>query len=143
MQDLTHTSKPSGGEDRGRDKFLYLIDKLRHITTLIQIAPFIYTGLYLVAIALYFFVSDETATTLDNLLYVSPVITIIFLLASRVLRLCKWHRAACLLPLIAHIPVIIDIHIYELTEVATEVNIATFITISLLLLIAAYNVFMR
>lgn len=143
MQGSARISERSQEEGRERDKILYLIDKLRSITLAVQIAPFVYTFLYIIAISLYFFVSDGTAVLLDTFLYVSPLITILFLVESRILKLCKWHRTACVIPIMAHFPVIIDTYLYELSTDWVYVTLSTILLMSALLLVAAYNVFFR
>ena len=105
--------------------------------------PFVYTGLYLVSISASYVMPEEYIWILDTLFYVSPVIICAFLVLSRLLRLCKWHKTACVLPLLPQIVSFVDYYIIELTEIAAQVNIILFGPMAVLLLIAAYNVFMK
>ena len=91
----------------------------------------------------YLFVSDYVCTMLDTLFYVSPVTVVIFLCLSKTLKLCKWHRAACALPLVSQVPVLIDTYIYEFHEEVVYISLLTILTMSTLLLIAAYKVFFK
>lgn len=105
--------------------------------------PFVYTGLYLVSISASYVMSDEYIWILDTLFYVSPVTVCAFLVISKLLCLCKWHKTACLLPLLPQAVSFIDYYVVELTEVAAQVNIILFGSMAILLLVAAYNVFMK
>ena len=120
-----------------------LVNKLRYVTLAVQLMPFVYTGLYLVSISASYVMPEDYIWILDTLFYVSPVIICAFLVLSRLLRLCKWHKTACVLPLLPQIVSFVDYYIIELTEIAAQVNIILFGTMAVLLLIAAYNVFMK
>lgn len=92
---------------------------------------------------LYLFVSENARYFLDTLLYVSPVIVLGFLFLSRILKLCKWHKATCALPVFPQILVFIDQYIIALTQIESYISIAAPIAMGVLLLVAAYNVFMK
>lgn len=130
-------------QDQRVDKIKYLVDKLRYITLCVQILPFIYTGLYLMTMVLYLFVPESVCSILDTLFYVSPVVILGFLAESRILKLCKWHKTACILPLFPQAIVLTDSHIISLIKYEAYIVIVTPIVLCLLLLIAAYNVFMK
>ena len=80
---------------------------------------------------------------LDTLFYVSPVVVVEFLILSKILRLCSWHRTACVLPLIPQVTVILDYTFVSFSEHVAEYSIATFSIMCILLLVAAYNVFLK
>ena len=141
MQELQHTLKQSAEVEQERDRILRLIGKLRNITIAVQIAPFAYTFIYIISLVLYLFVTEDVACILDTIAYISPVTVIIFLIESRILEMCRWHKRACILPIITQIPALIDTYIYELSEVAALINISTILLMSILLLIAAHHVF--
>lgn len=86
--------------DRRRLDLEGIIKKLRTVTTAVQILPFIYCTLYILSVVIYFFGSDTASSICDTLLYVSPITIASFLVLSSVLRLCKWHKTACVIPLI-------------------------------------------
>lgn len=119
----------------------HLIKKLRDITIAVQIMPFIYTAVYIAIMVLYLFLSESARFILDTLFYVSPFIAIGFLIESKVLELCRWHRLACILPILPQLIVFIDYHIIELTEIESYISIATPIILAILLLLSAYKVF--
>ncbi len=121
----------------------HLINKLRYVTLAVQIAPFAYTFLYIISLVRYLFCSEPILMVLNTLFYVSPVTVFILLVLSRILECCVWHKCACILPLLPQFLVFIDHFIIELTEAEAYISIITPIALSVLLLIAAYNVFIK
>ena len=89
----------------------------------------------------YLYASEEVMAVLDSLFYVSPVIVIQFLMLSRVLRLCRWHKLACALPMFPQVPVVLDHTVVFFSERAVEIHVITMMVMSFLLLISAYKVF--
>lgn len=132
---------PTAAEDR--DAIKYVISKLRAITLTVQIIPFAYTFLYILTLILYLFASDSVLAVLDTLLYISPIVVVFSLIQSRVLKLCRWHKTACVLPVAPQINILIDRYIYEFPVRAELVHISVVILMSVLLLIAAYNIFLK
>lgn len=128
-------------DSREKDSILYVIGKLRSITRMVQLAPFVYAFLYIFIIAFYPWASFETAQVLDTLFYVSPVVIAINLIESRILKLCKWHKTSCYIPLIPQIAVFIDAHIVRFTTHTTQICVGVFLTMLALFLISAYKVF--
>lgn len=90
---------------------------------------------------LYLYADETVMTILDTLLYVSPVIVIQFLILSKILRLCRWHKLACILPVFPQIPVILDHTVVKFSERAVDAHVITMMVMSFLLLISAYKVF--
>lgn len=130
-------------QGNGTDRLQYLIRKQRYITLAVQVAPFAYTTLYIISLILYFFCPEPVLQVLDTLFYVSPVVICAFLIESHILKLCIWHKSACILPLLPQVFVFVDYHILELTEAERYVAIAMPLVLSILLLIAAYHVFIK
>lgn len=126
-----------------QDAVKYIISKLRSITTAVQIAPFVYALFYIIALVIYLFASEQIMYMLDAILYVSPIVVIMNLLESRILKLCRWHKTACVLPLIPQVNIIFDDYIYRFSVRVETVHIVMVIAMSVLLLVAAYNVFFR
>ena len=104
--------------------------------------PFIYGGLYVVSLLLYTVGTEETAVLCDTLFYVSPIVVIEFLVLSRLLRLCKWHRMACCVPLIPQVVSMIDYYIIQLSEILVLVDLFVYTASIVILLISAYKVFL-
>ena len=126
-----------------QDAIKYIISKLRAITTAVQIAPFVYTAFTIATLILYLVASEPVIRALDVFLYVSPIVVLNNLLHSKILKLCKWHKTACCLPLLPLANVLVDDYICEIPVSYDVASCATIIVMSGLLLIAAYNVFFK
>lgn len=120
-----------------------LVKTLRYVTAAVQILPFVYTVLYLVALGIALFASEDVVRISDSLFYVSPVTILAFLILSRLLRLCVWHKTACILPLLPQVVSFIDYNIVELSLRAATLNIIIFGLIGVALLFAAYKTFIK
>lgn len=129
-----------GGQEN-KDIAFYIISKLRSITRMVQLAPFVYAFFYTIVIGLYQYASYETAKVLDVLFYVSPVAVIINLIESRILNLCKWHKTACLLPILPQLVILIDNHIIRFSISAARLTSIVFLIMLFLFLVSAYQVF--
>lgn len=105
--------------------------------------PFVYTVPYLITLIITSQAPESVVVLFDTLFYVSPVVVAGLLVLSKLLCLCKWHKTACVLPLLPQVVSFIDYYIIELTEIAAQVNIILFGSMAVLLLLAAYNVFMK
>ena len=118
-----------------------LVKTLRYVTAAVQILPFVYTVLYLVALGIALFASEDVVRISDSLFYVSPVTILAFLILSRLLHLCVLHKTACILPLLPQVVSFIDYNIVELSIRAATLNIIVFGLIGVALLFAAYKTF--
>lgn len=120
-----------------------LIDTLRRVTTAVQILPFIYSAISIILLAVYNIVPEVVQMILDTLFYVSPVTIVAFLLLSKLLHMCKWHKTACFLPVVPQAVSLTDYYIINLTIPEVWVANSLVIVMSALLLIAAYKVFFK
>lgn len=91
----------------------------------------------------YYFASEDFLWLADTLFYVSPMAVAAFLILSKLLRLCKWHRRAVALPLLPQAVNLLDYYVVDLSEVAVRVNFFIVLSMAILLMIAAYNVFFK
>lgn len=120
-----------------------LVDTLRRVTTAVQILPFIYSAISIILLAVYNIVPESVQMILDTLFYVSPVTIVAFLLLSKLLHMCKWHKTACILPIVPQAVSLTDYYIINLTIPEVWVANSLIIVMSALLLIAAYKVFFK
>ena len=120
-----------------------LVKTLRRVTTAVQILPFVYSSTYIVLILLENHISGDTKYILDSLFYVSPVMIVCFLLLSRVLRLCKWNKTACIIPAIPQFVSLVDYYIISLEDVYVYTFNFVLAGMVALLLVAAYKVFFK
>lgn len=129
--------------DRQRLNLEGLIKKLRSVTVAVQVMPFIYTAIYIICMAFYFRADEGFLVVLDTLFYVSPSVTVEFLVLSKILHLCKWHKLTCALPVVPQIVVLLDHTVFYFSKFATYLAISISIVMCMLLLFAAYNVFLK
>ena len=129
------------GESDERIKRLILT--LRDITLAVQIAPFVISLLYILGITAQLFFSGDTSWLFSIILYTPPPIILIMLIFSRMLHLCKWHRLACALPLVPFCFTMIDAYLIELSDIAVWILNGLAIAMIIMLLMAAYNVFLK
>lgn len=120
-----------------------LVQILRRITVSVQIVPFVCGALYIVAYVAYVFAPESVIVLLDTLFYVSPLFCAAHLVYSRILRLCAWHRAACLVPAFPQVVTLVDYYVVSFSEVLAFVLNATAMAMTGTLLVAAYNVFLK
>lgn len=120
-----------------------LVDTLRRVTTAAQVLPFIYSAISIVLLAVYNIVPESVQMLLDTLFYVSPVTVVAFLVFSKLLHLCKWHKTACVLPLVPQAISLIDYYLITLTVPEVWIVNMTIVAMTILPLIAAYKVFFK
>ena len=89
-----------------------LVRILRRVTTIVKVYPFAYTLLYIYCMLVYMFGTDTTATICDQLFYTSPFMVMCAIGLSYSLKLCKWHRLECALPLLPCVTIFVDIYIF-------------------------------
>lgn len=128
-------------KDQASQRFGYFIDKLRSITLAVQLLPFVYGFLYVIAILSYIYLPEQISVICDHLLYVSVCVIVYNLILSRILKLCIWHKSACLVPLYPEIISITD-YFFDLSSNAEEINMFTILFMTITLLVSAYFVFL-
>lgn len=116
---------------------------LRRVTTIVKIYPFMYSILYVVCMLVYMFYPDEIATLCDQLFYTSLFMIVCAIGLSYSLKLCKWHRLECILPLLPTCMVLVDEFIYSFPKSASYLNAILIGVICLASLINAYFVFIK
>lgn len=126
----------------GKD-IIAIVRILRRVTTIVKVYPFAYSILYISCMFVYMFCSDEMATLCDQLFYTSPFMIVCAIGLSYSLKLCKWHRLECVLPLLPTCMVFVDEFIYQIPKSASYLNAILMSTICILSLINAYFVFIK
>lgn len=109
---------------------------------MVQIMPFVFGIVYLVSFVVYLTGSDYFSQICDSLFYVSPMSVAGLLSLSYPLKLCKWHRRACCVPLIPMAVAIVDYYVIELSEVMVFVHLCICVISVAVLLISAYKIFL-
>jgi hypothetical protein len=126
-----------------QSEITYLVNILRKVTVFAKILPFVYALLLLASMLIYLTGSESLATICDVFFYSSPMAIITLLVFSSLLKMCKWHKIECCLPLIPSLMFIVDTYIYELSPIGAVLNIVIMIAIFVLSLINGYFVFRK
>jgi hypothetical protein len=121
---------------------LYLVDTLRKVTLYAKVLPFLYALSLLISMVVYLFDCETASNLCDLLSYTSPMVILALLILSKLLKLCKWHKLECCLPLLPLIVYGIDTYIYELSAIAATVNILMAICVFILSIFNAYKLFL-
>ena len=114
---------------------------LRKATRIVQLAPFAYLVFYVAYMLFGYFASEETLCIADSLLTLSPATTGMILAGSRLFRLCRWHKTACLLPMTSQVEGYVDSFIITFTQEEIILINTTIGIISLVFLILAIRHF--
>lgn len=120
-----------------------IISILKTATKVVKLIPFAYALLYVVSILSYSICTENVSIWVDMIFYVSPISIIFLLILSRTLKLCKWHRLECVLPLMGFCAVLINDFIIEFGKYGQLANYIIVITTFILSLINAYFVFIK
>ena len=114
---------------------------LRKATRIVQLAPFAYLAFYVAYMLGGLFIPDDFLCSLDKVAGVSPLTTGMMLVGSRLFKLCRWHKIACLLPMSSQVEGYVDSFIITFTqEEILCINISIGI-IALVFLVAAIRHF--
>ena len=125
-----------------RQQLNSIIKSQVRIVLAVQLAPFIYTLLFLAIFSLAFFSTNETMlTAIDYLFFISPIVIVAHLVYSWMLRFCIWHRLACALPIIPQVVDLYDTYVSMFTVEQIIIVKATIIITILLYFLFAYGTF--
>lgn len=118
-----------------------LITILRRITLAVQVFPFIYTAIFIILFAAYSFCNGVMLDIIDYLSFVSPIVVVAHIVYSRMLKMCRWHRWACAIPLIPQSVDKFDLYVYHFDHNAWIVVSITIVVSLCLFLFCIYKVF--
>lgn len=107
----------------------------------VKVFPFIYTALFIVLFGIYTSSGGLLLDLIDYFCFVSPVVVVAHLVYSRMLKMCKWHRVACALPLIPQAFDIVDTYILHYSDIPRLIVIIVVILTMILFLLCIYKVF--
>lgn len=93
-----------------------VIALLRKATRIVQLAPFVYLLFFSTHLLVEPFIGEDIHLIPDTLMSVSPIMVIGMLVASRLLKLCTWHKVACLIPTTSQVEGYIDSFIFTFTQ---------------------------
>ena len=93
-----------------------VIKVLRKATRIVQLAPFAYLVFFVAYMLFGWAVQDEALCMIDKVAGVSPLATGGLLVGSKLFKLCRWHKVACLLPFSSQVEGFIDSYIITFTQ---------------------------
>ena len=93
-----------------------LVVALRKTTRIVKSMPFVYLLFFSVYMVSFPLVSEEASGFIDTLFAGSPVALLGMLFLSNVLKLCRWHKMACLIPSTTRIEGYIDSYVFTFTQ---------------------------
>lgn len=123
------------------ERFANIVAVLRRITLAVQVFPFIYTALFLFLFTAYSLGEGTVLDIIDYLSFVSPIVVVAHLIYSKMLKMCKWHRIACALPLVPQSVDLFDTYVYHFNHGEWVVVSVTIIVTLILFLFCFYKVF--
>lgn len=126
-----------------KNDVIAIVRILRRVTAIVKVYPFLYSMLYVSCMLVYMFCSDEVSILCDQLFYTSPFMIVCAIGLSYSLKLCKWHRLECILPLLPTFMVFVDEFICQIPKSASYLNAILMVAICILSLINAYFVFIK
>ena len=93
-----------------------VLRKYRRVVRILRILPFAYLCLLTVIELASDFLPENLACIINCTLFISPVVSAGTILLSSVLGMCRWHKAACLLPYSSRAVSFIDTNLYTFTQ---------------------------
>ena len=107
----------------------------------VQVFPFVYTVLFIFLFTAYSLSSGVVLDLIDYAVFVSPIVVVAHLVYSKMLKLCKWHRIACALPLIPQAVDQLDVYVFHFGHNAFVIVACTIVVTMSLFLYCIYKVF--
>jgi hypothetical protein len=102
--------------DPSRGAADYLVAVLRRVTRTVQLLPFAYLIIYAFALLTEPILPEGLFCLMDDISCASPLSIGALLFASRMLKLCVWHKTACVLPFASRLTEYIDNYIVTFTQ---------------------------
>lgn len=120
-----------------------IVDILRRVTATVRTFPFFYAAgllvFWLIAPAL----TDTLLNVIDSLIHLSAIMVVFLFRLSYCLKLCKWHRLQCALPLLPQIVEQVDRYIFKFGLYLATAEVVAMCIIFILSLINAYFVIIK
>lgn len=128
-------------EEKESKLVLEALSKLRAVTFAVKVFPFISIFMILVSMICYRYGSDEVSTYMDLLCYTSPMICLFMLVLSFMLKMCKWHKIQCTLPILLIMINVIDVNVCEFAVDELLVTNIILIFVTAMSLFNGYRIF--
>lgn len=102
--------------DQSQGAVRKVLDVLRKVTRMVQLVPFVYLAFYAIYMIASAFSPEGIIFISDGFLTTSPFVTTCMLFLSRLLKLCRWHKTACLIPSFSQIENVVDSYVFTFTQ---------------------------
>ena len=93
-----------------------LVVVLRKCTRAVRSIPFIYLAFFSLYMISFSFIPEWMYGVVDSFSAGNPLMVVFFLCSSRILKLCNWHKVACLIPSSTRIEGYIDSCLFTFTQ---------------------------
>ena len=103
-------------ENQDRKAVSRIVYILRRTTRVVQLLPFAYLVVYALLLFTERYIPDSVYSVINELLNVPTAVILLFIFLSHLLKLCAWHKVACLIPLISRAINAFDGFVMALTE---------------------------
>ncbi len=120
-----------------------MIYNYRKIRAFVKLMPYLYIATHIFTMLGYLFLGETASTLCDISFYTSPFAIFCLLVLSRLCNLCKWHKTACILPLVSFTITTIDSFVYRLTQYSLDVYYIMIVVILIATIVSAYHVFIK
>lgn len=108
----------------------------------VQVFPFVYAALFIFLYGSYSIINSDTLRfIIDYAFFVSPVVVLAHYIYSRLLKMCVWHRIACLLPVPTQIVDLLDTFVSGVSRNGIVITIITVITSIVIYGFSVYGTF--
>lgn len=99
-----------------RSAVSFVLSVLRKITRAAKFLPFLYLAVFGLVSICEVWTAEEQNELINTLLYIPPPIVFLSLFLSKILKLCIWHKTACLIPTLSQIEGFIDQYVFQFTQ---------------------------
>ena len=108
----------------------------------IQVFPFVYAAMFIFLYGSYSFVENELVRfIIDYTFFLSPIVILAHYIYSRILRMCVWHRVACLLPIVTQVADLLDTFVACISRNGMVITVITILSSILIYGLAIYGTF--
>ena len=101
-----------------------VLGKYRKVVRIMRLVPFLYLCLFAIVGLTSYILPERLSCVIDCTMFVSPVVSAGTILLSGVLGMCRWHKAACLLPYSSRVVSFIDTNFFTFTQ--NEITLINF-----------------
>ena len=99
-----------------RSAVSFVLSVLRKITRAAKFLPFLYLAVFGLVSICEVWTAEAGNELINTLLYIPPPVVFLSLALSKILKLCIWHKTACLFPMLSQVEGLIDQYVFQFTQ---------------------------